>query len=161
MDVLFNNAGILLTSRLEDIDSEEWKQCFDINTNATMYMTKAFMDMLIASRGCIINNASIEGLSSNIRGKSTYMYASSKAATIHFTQIVALNYSDRVRVNCLCPGTTKTNIFTNRDFSRFDGTIPMGRIAEPIEIAKVALFLASDDASYVTGAVINVDGGAS
>lgn len=161
LDILFNNAGVLLMSRLENIDPEEWKKCFDVNTNSHMYMSKAFMDMLIESKGNIINNASIDGLQSNVRGRATYMYASSKAATIQFTQILALNYSDRVRVNCLCPGLTRTNLFTNRDFSRFDGTIPIGRIAEPIEIAKVALFLASDDASYVTGSVINVDGGAS
>lgn len=161
LDILFNNAGVLLMSRLENIDSDEWKKCFDVNTNSHMYMAKAFIDLLIDSKGNIINNASIDGLQSNVRGRATYMYASSKAATIQFTQILALNYSDRIRVNCLCPGLTKTNLFTNRDFSRFDGTIPIGRIADPIEIAKVALFLASDDASYVTGAVINVDGGAS
>ncbi len=131
LDILFNNAGVLLMSRLENIDSEEWKRCFDVNTNSHMYMCRAFMDMLIDSRGVILNNASIDGLQSNVRGRATYMYASSKAATIQFTQILALNYSDRVRVNCICPGLTETNLFTNRDFSRFDGTIPIGRIAKP------------------------------
>lgn len=161
LDILFNNAGVLLMSRLENINTEEWKKCFDVNTNSHMYMVREFIDLLIESKGTIINNASIDGLQSNVRGRATYMYASSKAATIQFTQILALNYSDRIRVNCLCPGLTETNLFTNRDFSRFDGTIPIGRIAKPIEIAKVALFLASDEASYITGAVINVDGGAS
>ena len=161
LDILFNNAGVLLTNRLENIVTEEWNKVFETNTNSIMYMCREFIDVLVESKGCILNTASIDGLQSNVRGRATYMYASAKAATIQFTQILALNYSDRIRVNCLCPGLTKTNLFTNRDFSRFDGTIPIGRVADPIEIAKAALFLVSDDASYITGAVINVDGGAS
>lgn len=161
LDILFNNAGILLTNRLENIVVDEWNKVFALNTTAVMVMCKRFMELLINNEGCILNNASIDGLQSNVRGRATYMYASSKAATIQFTQILALNYSSRVRVNCICPGTTETNLFTNRDFSRFDGTIPIGRMAKPIEIAKVALFLVSEDASYITGAVIPVDGGAS
>lgn len=161
LNILFNNAGILLMSCLENINSNDWKKSFEVNTCSYMYMSKAFIDILCNNRGCILNTASIDGLQSNVRGRATYMYASAKAATIQFTQILALNYSDKIRVNCICPGLTETNLFTNRDFSRFDGTIPIGRIAQPIEIARVALFLVSDDASYVTGAVINVDGGAS
>ena len=61
----------------------------------------------------------------------------------------------------MCPGTTETPIFTNRDFSRFNASIPMGRVAKPMEIARAALFLVSDDASYVTGAVLPVNGAAS
>ncbi len=161
LDILFNNAGLLLTNPLEKLDTDEWLRIFDINTHAVMYMCRAFMDLLIKSHGTILNNASIDGLQSNVRGRSSYMYASSKAATIQFTQHLALNYSDRVRVNCLCPGLTETNLFTNRDFSRFNDTIPMGRVAKPIEIAKAALFLVSEDASYVSGSVFVVDGGAS
>ncbi len=161
LDILFNNAGILLMDRLENIKTEDWDKVFDVNTKATMFMCRAFINMIAEAKGSILNNASIDGLQSNVRGRATYMYASSKAATIQFTQILAKNYSDRIRVNCICPGLTETNLFTNRDFSRFDGTIPLGRIAQPIEIAKAALFLVSEDASYITGATIPVDGGAS
>lgn len=161
IDALFNNAGLLITSRLEEINSQDWNRIFAINTDAVMYMTKAFVEKIIESGGSILNNASIDGLQSNTRGRATYMYASSKAATIQFTQICALNYSDRIRVNCLCPGVTETPFFTNRDFSRFTDAIPMGRVGQPIEIAKAALFLLSDDASYISGAVLTVDGGAS
>ena len=161
LDILVNNAGILISSHVEDIRLEDWDTVFRINTDSVMLMTKHFIDEIIKTRGNILNNASIDGLQSNVRGKSTYLYGSSKAATIQFTQICARNYSDRIRVNCLCPGVTETPFFTNRDFSRFDGTIPLGRVAQPEEIAKAALFLISDDASYVTGAVLTVDGGAS
>lgn len=161
IDILFNNAGLLITSALEEINGEDWKKIFDVNTNAVMYMTKNFIDKIVESKGNILTNASIDGLQSNIRGRATYMYASSKAATIQFMKICALNYSDRIRVNCICPGVTETPFFTNRDFSRFNSSIPMGRVAKPEEIAKAALFLVSDDASYITGSVLTVDGGAS
>lgn len=161
LDILVNNAGLLITSPLEEIDADDWHKVYSINTDAVMYVTKAFIDLVIKARGNILNNASIDGLQSNIRGRATYLYATSKAATIQFTKLCALNYSDRIRVNCLCPGVTETPFFTNRDFSRFNAAIPMGRVAQPIEIARAALFLVSDDASYVSGAVLTVDGAAS
>lgn len=161
IDILVNNAGILISSGIEDINLDDWDRIFRINTDAVMLMTKHFIGEIIKAKGNILNNASIDGLQSNVRGRATYLYGSSKAATIQFTQICARNYSDRIRVNCLCPGVTETPFFTNRDFSRFNGTIPLGRVARPEEIAKAALFLVSDDASYVTGAVLTVDGGAS
>lgn len=161
LDILVNNAGLLITSTLEDIREEDWHKIFAVNTDAVMFVTQTFLDAVIKVHGNILNNASIDGLQSNIRGRATYLYASSKAATIQFTKLCALNYSDRIRVNCLCPGVTETPFFTNRDFSRFNAAIPMGRVGQPIEIAKAALFLVSDDASYVSGAVLTVDGAAS
>lgn len=89
------------------------------------------------------------------------MYATSKAAVIQFTRHLARNYAPRVRVNALCPGVTTTNIFTNRDFSRFDDVNLLGRMARPEEIAKAVLFLASDDSSFMTGSILVVDGGES
>ena len=161
LDILYNNAGTLLLDRLENIKTEDWKRAFEVNTNSVMFMCREFIDMIVESHGCILNTASTEGLQSNVRGRATYMYAASKAATLQFSQLLALNYSDRIRVNTICPGTTETNIFTNRDFDRFKSSIPMGRVAQPIEIARTALFLVSEDASYITGSVITVDGGAS
>lgn len=161
LDILVNNAGYLITEPLEEIQEDSWKLLFDTNTNSTMYMTKNFVDLVIKAHGNILNNVSIDGLQSCVRGRASYAYAASKAATIQFTQTCALNYSDRIRINALCPGVTRTPFFTNQDYSRFDGTIPLGRVAEVEEIAKAALFLVSDDASYVSGAVLKVDGGAS
>lgn len=161
LDVLVNNAGLLISSKVEDISLDDWNKVYSVNTDAVMLMTKHFIEEIVKTKGNILNNASIDGMQSNVRGRSTYLYGSSKAATIQFTQICALNYSDRIRVNCLCPGVTETPFFTNRDFSRFNGVIPMGRVAQPEEIARAALFLVSDEASYVTGAVLAVDGGAS
>lgn len=159
LDALFNNAGILLTDALEDITDDEWDRTYDVNVKATLHMCQTFMPMLQKSHGVILNNASINGLHTYIKGKKSYMYATSKAALIQLTRYLAKNYAPDVRVNALCPGITKTNLFTNRDFSRFDNTNLLGRMAEPEEIAKVAAFLLSEDSSFMTGSIVVADGG--
>jgi len=161
VDILFNNAGAFITSRLESIETSDWKKSFETNVDGVLFMTKYFMPELVKSHGNIVNNASISGLQSFTSGTSNYLYGSSKAAQIKFSKICALNYAESVRVNVICPGIIDTDIYTNKDYSRFDGFIPMNRIAAPEEVANVVLFLASDEASYITGAVIPVDGGAS
>ena len=161
LDILVNNAGVFITSPLEEIETEDWIKTFSINTNSVMYMTKHFISLLEKGHGCILNNASNAGLPGYPKGRATYGYAASKAAVIQFSQKCAVNYSDRIRVNCICPGVIDTPLFTNRDFSRFNDAIPMGRVGQPEEVAKAALFLVSDDASYVSGAVLTVDGAAS
>ena len=80
------------------------------------------------------------GLDSFVSGGRQYVYASTKAAVIKFSKLMAKNYANSIRVNCICPGIIETEIFENRDFSRFDGTIPMGRIGQPDDVAKVVLF---------------------
>ncbi len=162
LDILLNNAGVLITNPLEEMTEEDYEKSFRTNTYSHMIVTQEFLDLIIASQGNILNNASIDGLSSLFRGNKNYLYCASKAATIKFTQQMALNYTPKgIRVNCLCPGVTETPFFTNRDFTRFIDAIPMGRVGKPEEVAKVALFLVSDDASYVSGAVMTVDGAAS
>lgn len=161
IDILFNNAGVFLTSSLEDIKYDDWNLSFQTNVDGTLFMIKEFMPLLINNKGNIVNNASISGLQSWTSGTKNYIYGASKAAVIKLSNLCALNYAGKVRVNCVCPGIVDTEIFTNRDFSRFDGVIPIGYIAKPIDVAKVVLFLSSDDAAYVTGAVIPVDGGMS
>lgn len=162
LDVLMNNVGVLMTSPLETIDEREWCQVFDANIHSMMRMTKSFINLVLKCRGNILNVASNVGLANMCKGRANYSYAASKAAAIKFTEQLALNYTPLgIRVNCLCPGTTETPIFTNKDFSRFNESIPMGRVGQPNEIAKAALFLVSDDASYVSGAVLTVDGAAS
>lgn len=161
LDILFNNAGIWVTNSLQDICDEEWDEIYAINLNSVMYMTRAFLAMIKENKGTILNNASIGGLQSYVAGAKQYAYASSKAAVIQFSKLCALNHADSIRVNCICPGVTVTPIYVNRDFSRFNDNVPMGRMARAEEIAKAALFLVSDDASYITGACLAVDGGAS
>ena len=119
------------------------------------------MPMLKKTGGNIVNVSSIGGLECHIAGRSQYLYASSKAAVIQFSQLCALNYANDVRVNCICPGPTDTPIYLNRDFSWVKDQIPMGRLGKASDAAKVAVFLCSDDADYITGSIVTVDGGAS
>lgn len=159
LDILVNNAGVLRTGALEEITDEDWDLTYNTNLKSILYVCQNFIAMLQESHGVILNNTSINGIHSYIKGKKSYMYATSKAAAIQFTRYLAKNYAPDVRVNCLCPGMTKTNLFTNRDFTRFKGCNLLDRMADPIEIARVALFLVSDDASFITGSVIVADGG--
>lgn len=162
LDILVNNAGVLITDPIEKIEEEDWLRVFNTNTHSIMRVTQAFLDLILKSHGNILINASIDGLQSMNRGRANYAYAASKAAAIKFAEQLALNYTaEGIRVNCLCPGVTETPFFTNRDFSRFIDAIPMGRVGQPEEIAKAACFLVSDDASYVSGAILTVDGAAS
>ena len=159
LDILMNNAGVLRTGSLEEITDDDWDLTYNINLKSALYICQNFIEMLKANHGVVLNNASINGLHNYIKGKRSYMYATSKAAVIQFTNYLAKNYAPDVRVNCLCPGMTVTGLFTNRDFSRFDGCNLLGRMADPSEIANVALFLVSDDSSFMTGSVIVADGG--
>lgn len=161
LDVLVNNAGVFLTAPLEEMSESDFQKTFDVNVKGYFLMTKHFLPLLKRRGGVILNNASVAGMPSFIDGKGAYMYASSKAAVIQFTKLCAKNYAPDIRVNCMCPGVVDTPIFTNRDFSRFQGKIPLGRVAQPEEVAKAALFLVSDDSAYVTGAVLPIDGGMS
>lgn len=161
LDILFNNAGTFITNTLEELSDEEWDTSYEVNTKAVMHMCKVFLPLLQKSHGVVLNNASVSGLQSFIKGRRSYMYATSKAATVQFTKHIARNYAPEVRANVLCPGLTVTNLFTNRDFSRFDDFNLLGRMAQPEEIAKAALFLVSDDSSFITGIALVVDGGES
>lgn len=161
LDVLFNNAGIWVLGTLDEIDSSLLHNVFATNLDSIIFMCKYFMPLLIKSKGNIINNASMGGLDSFVSGGKQYVYASSKAGVIKFSKLMAKNYAKEVRVNCICPGIIETEIYTNRDFSRFNDSIPMERIGAPEEVADAVLFLASDEASYLTGVVLPIDGGAS
>lgn len=161
IDILVNNAGILLTGALEDITDEDWDMIYQINVKSVLYMCKEFIGELKARRGTILNVSSIDGLDSYVKGSKSYMYATTKAAVIKMTQHLAKNYAPEVRVNCLCPGFSPTNLFTNRDFSRFDGCNLIERMILPEEISRIAMFLVSDDSACMTGSIIVADGGQS
>lgn len=161
IDILFNNAGIFpVTPSLEQMETKVWEHIFDVNMTGTFCMTKYMIPYLEESKGSILNNASVAGMQSFASGK-TYAYSASKAAIIQFTRMLAKIYGANIRVNCICPGVIDTPIFENRDFTRYHDSIPMHRVGKPEEVAKVANFLVSEDASYVNGAVITIDGGMS
>ncbi len=162
LDILFNNAGVMLPSmEIERMPVEDWRKTFDINITGMFFVTRYLKPLLLESKGCIINNGSIAGMQHYAAGRS-YAYSASKAAVIQFTHQMAKNYGEEgVRVNCICPGIIDTPILGDRDRKVYAERIPLGYVAPPEEVAKVVAFLASEDASYLTGVVLPVDGGAS
>ena len=162
IDILFNNAGVMLPSmEIERMSSEDWLKTFDININGMFFVTKYAKPYLLKEKGTIINNASIAGLQYYAAGRS-YAYSASKAAVVQFSHQMAKNYAQEgIRVNCIAPGLVDTLILGDRDRSEYAKRVPLGRLAEPEDVAKVVAFLASDDASYLTGVVLPIDGGVS
>lgn len=159
IDILFNNAGIYPAfSSLEDTTNKDWDEVFSTNVNGMMAVCRCFMSQLKKTKGVIINNASIAGMQDFTSG-SGYAYAASKAAVIKFTKMIAKNYAEFVRINCICPGVIDTPLYLNLNRERMIERIPAGRIGEAGDIASVVTFLASDDAKYIYGAVIPIDGG--
>lgn len=164
LDILFNNAGIYpITPTLNDMTREFANELFNTNISGTIMVTKQFMNMLISNKGTILNNASIAGLTSSTPppGGEAYAYSVSKAGIIKFTQLLARKYGSEVRSNCICPGVIKTPIFKFFDEKKYASVIPMGRVGTPEDVAAVANFLVSDDAGYMNGCTITIDGGQS
>lgn len=162
IDILFNNAGVMFPSmEIERMPVEDWKVSFDINVTGMFLVTRYLKPFLLKSKGVIINNASIAGMQHYAAGRS-YAYSASKAAVIQFTHQMAKNYGEEgIRVNCICPGIILTPILHGRDPKIYEERIPLGRVGTPDDVAKVVVFLASEQAAYLTGVVLPIDGGAS
>jgi len=160
IDILFNNAGVMLQSmEIERMPLEDWQKTMDINLTGTFLVSKYAKPYIVKEKGNIINNASIAGLQHYAAGRS-YAYSASKAAVIQFSHQMAKNYGEEgVRVNCICPGIVDTPILGDRDRSVYAERVPLKRLATPEDVAKVVMFLASDDAEYLTGVVLPIDGG--
>lgn len=160
LDIIFNNAGIYpVLPPLEAIAREDIENVSDTNISGLIMVTKFFMP-LMCKGATILNNASVAGLQGYTSGQS-YAYNASKAAVIKVTQMLAKKYGSIIRINAICPGVIRTPIFKSFDEEKFSSSIPMGRTGDPSEVAAVANFLVSDDASYVNGAIVTIDGGQS
>ena len=167
LDVLVNNAGV--ASGAEDTyitctDLSVWERIMRTNLTGVYLCCKHAMPLLEAHGGAIVNLGSVVGYAAG-RFIPTTVYTAAKAGVIALTRQLAVDYGGRnVRANVICPGLVETPMargaFDEDDLQRrFISRVPLGRLARPEEVAGVALFLASDEASYVTGAVILVDGG--
>lgn len=167
VQVLVNNAGGGGAGSIASVDIEGWRTAIDINLGGTFYMTKALWPGFVRQRrGVIVNNGSIMGLMGDM---NSVAYCSAKSALIGLTRSLAADGAAHgIRANCVCPGFVDTPAMravaedpaTGRTFADFERQIPLGRMASPRDVAHAFLFLASDDAAYVTGATLVVDGGA-
>ncbi len=164
LDILVNNAGIAVWGVLEDTTNEDWDRVMDVNAKGVFLGTKAAIpEMRKAGGGSIINISSVSGL---IGQESVQpVYNASKGAVRIFTKAAAIQYAkEGIRVNSVHPGSVNTKMIADRINSpegreRSRSITPLGRVAEPIEIAYGVLYLASDEASFVTGSELVIDGG--
>jgi NAD(P)-dependent dehydrogenase (short-subunit alcohol dehydrogenase family) len=167
LDILFNNAGVFYPHTILDCTEEEWDLQMDINLKGTFLMSKAALPgMIERGRGVIINNSSGWGIAG---GDAAVAYCASKGGVVLLTKAMAIDHGRQgIRVNCICPGDVDTPMLPEdakmrglkwEDYLAGCANRPMGRIGTADEIAKAALFLASDDSSFMTGAALVVDGG--
>lgn len=160
--VLINNAAIQILEHPEKISRQKWQQSFDINLNAPFYLIQSFLRDLRKNRGCIVNISSIHA---SLTKREFSAYATSKAALSALTRNLALDIGDQVRINAIEPAAIETKMlmegFSNNPekYQMLKKYHPSGRISTPLEIAKLALFLSTEDSGFIQGACIPATGG--
>ena len=169
LDILFNNAGVFYPQTALECSEKEWDEQIDANLKGVFLMSKFALPILIAQKkGVIINNASGWGI---VGGDHAVAYCASKGGVVLMTKAMAIDHGAQgIRVNCICPGDVETPMLPAdakmrglkwEDYIAGCANRPLGRVGTAEEIAKAALFLASDDSSFMTGAALVVDGGGS
>jgi NAD(P)-dependent dehydrogenase (short-subunit alcohol dehydrogenase family) len=166
LDVLVNNAGIGKDGLIEDFDEAAWDEMVDVNLKGTFFCARAALAALRDSKGNIVNVASDDGLIGEL---GLTVYCASKGGVVNMTRAMALELAPNVRVNCVCPGYVDTDMVRRDGIEQADDPAaaeqavinyaPLKRIATPREIATAIVYLASDDARFVTGAAFQIDGG--
>jgi meso-butanediol dehydrogenase/(S,S)-butanediol dehydrogenase/diacetyl reductase len=164
LDVLVNNAGTVVEGKITEVSAEDWRKVMATDLDGVFYGCRAALPELIKTKGSIVNTSSVSGLGGDW-GMSVYNAA--KGAVTNFTRALAMDHGrDGVRVNAVCPSLTRSemtdDMFENQELmDKFMERIPLGRAAEAEDIADVIAFLGSDDARFITGVNLPVDGGLS
>ena len=172
LDIVINAAGIIVRSNGVGTTDEQWHRIMNVNVSGTFFMCRAAIKQMLkqtnedsAASGSIVNFGSIWG---DLGAAGVAAYCASKGAVHNLTRALALDHAqDNIRINAVCPGEVNTPMIqsernepvTPELMARLASTVPMGRLADPAEVARVALFIASDEASYMTGSLVNVDAG--
>jgi NAD(P)-dependent dehydrogenase (short-subunit alcohol dehydrogenase family) len=168
LDVLYNNAGVDSRGSVADADEADWDRCFNVNAKGTFLCSRAAVPALSVRGGTIINQGSVAGL---VAVPNFAAYCAAKGAVVALTRSMAIDLAPRrIRVNAICPGTVFTPLMEPMLRARGDGDLeaglaktvakyPIGHLGSPEEIARVALFLAGDDSSFLTGSIVTADGG--
>jgi NAD(P)-dependent dehydrogenase (short-subunit alcohol dehydrogenase family) len=167
LDILINNAGISLVGSIEETAAADFDRLYRVNVTGTYLVTRALLPELLASGGTVVNIGSVAGL---VGLKRRFAYCATKGAVVAMTRQLAVEYAGRVRVNCICPGTVDTPFvegylekYHSHEKEKVRAELnlrqPMGRLGRPEEIANLVLYLCSDEAAFVTGSVVTIDGG--
>jgi len=160
LDVLVNNAGVSQFGHVTELSDEQWHRVMAVDIDSVFYGARAALPHLIRTGGCMVNTCSISGL---LGDYGLVAYNTAKGAVANLTRNLAIDHAaDGVRVNAVCPGgvvTPMLNQFLERFHDEYEALVPMQRPGRPDEIAAAIAFLASDDASYITGHNLVVDGG--
>ncbi len=166
LDVLVNSAGICEYASIAESDEALWDRTLDINLKGSFFCARAALPALRERRGAIVNLASDSGLMGNAE---LTVYCASKGGVVNLTRALAYEVAPEVRVNCVCPGYVDTDMVRRDYFARTDDPAeterqaldyaPMKRMAQPGEVAKAIVYLASEDAGFITGAALPIDGG--
>ncbi|HLC02891.1 MAG TPA: SDR family NAD(P)-dependent oxidoreductase [Anaerolineales bacterium] len=167
LDILFNNAGMVRRADVVGTTEDEWDRVMDVNVKSIFLMSKYAIPVMVRQgSGSIVNAGSGWGIKG---GRNAVSYCASKGAVVNMTRAMAIDHGPQnIRVNCICPGDTDTPMLRDEanqlgqpeaEFMAEAAQRPLNRYAQPIEIAQSVAYLVSDAASYVTGAVLAVDGG--
>jgi 2-keto-3-deoxy-L-fuconate dehydrogenase len=167
LDILVNSAGIGLVGTVEETNLADFQRLMRVNVEGTFLVTRSAMPLLLASQGNIVNIGSIAGL---IGVKRRLAYCATKGAVIAMTRQLAVDYPTQIRANCICPGTVESPFveaylekFHKHEKDKVRAELhqrqPIGRMGRPDEIASMALYLASNEASFVSGSILTIDGG--
>ena len=168
LDVVLNNAGVgtmVVGGTVESIALERWDLAQDVNVRAIYLVARAGVPHMRPAGGAIVTIASVSAFRGSVE-RPSHAYAASKGAVLALTRAMAASYGrDGIRVNAICPGVIRTRLTADiveaaERAAREGRGIPLGRVGEPEDIARCALFLASDDAAFVSGAALVADGGA-
>jgi NAD(P)-dependent dehydrogenase (short-subunit alcohol dehydrogenase family) len=161
LDILVNSAGVRTNGSITDISEEDWDRTLDANLKGSFILSRlAIPEMKKRGGGVILHIAARSGMLGQA-GRAAY--CASKGGMVRLTEAMAMDHApDHIRVNCICPGPTRTPMVdtsTPEKLARYKTRVPLGRIGEPEDVAYAALYLASDEASFVTAAILPVDGG--
>ena len=168
IDILFNNAGIVVSGTAESTTDQDWEETMLLNVTAVWRMSKLVLPVMrLHGGGVIVNNASDWAF---VGAPAVVAYCTSKGAVVQLTRAMAIDHAgENIRINAVCPGDTFVERWVKEGYYRVSGELseeearktdlPIGRVADTIEIARAVLFLASDESSFMTGSALVVDGG--
>lgn len=167
LEILVNNAAIAHVGEILKVEPDDFDRLMEVNVKSVYLVTRAFLPLLLKSRGSIVNIGSVAGL---VGIKQRFAYCTTKGAVVAMTRQLAIDYPKQLRVNCICPGTVHTPFVEgyldkyhahekDKVRAELDARQPMGRMGKSEEIAAMVRYICSNEAEFMTGSVLTIDGG--